>query len=171
VAFTREQAYATLVSLNPATVFLDSYRVKRLPENLDIYIGPPEEFFLAPDTQELYTHHRLIPILDDGNFGRVTFLDPETRELVQMDVESPAESRAVFRHWQQYLAELMIRICESEDDDSRVWRLAGLVGFAFVDELFEDFDRTQALSGDAWWEARRQFPLSIPAGPKAAPDS
>jgi hypothetical protein len=170
MGFTREQAYAALASLNPAPVFLDSYRIKRLPEDLDIYFGPPEEFFIAPDTQELYTDSRLVPILDDGNFGLVTFLDPDTRELVQMDVESPAESRAVFRHWQQYLADLMIRVGESVDDDSRVRRMAQLVGFAHSNELFDYFARMEAVSGDASWEARRLFPLSIPAEPGAAPD-
>jgi hypothetical protein len=163
MAFTREQAYATLASLNPAPVFLDAYRVRRLPENLDIYFGPPEEFFIAPDTQELYIRNRLIPILDDGNFGLVTFFDPSTEELVQMDVESPDESRATFRHWQQYLADLMVRVGDSVDEDERVRRIAGLIGFAHTDELFAYFARTQSLSGDAWWQARRQFPLSIHA--------
>jgi hypothetical protein len=170
MAFTREQAYAALASLNPAPVFLISYRVKRLPENLDIYFGPPEEFFIAPDTQELYTHNRLVPILDDGNFGLVTFLEPDTRELVQMDVESPTESRAVFRHWQQYLADLMVRVGESVDDDSRVRHMAELVGFAHTEELFNYFARMEEVSGDAWWEARRQFLLSIPSEPGAAPE-
>ena len=67
------------------------YRQKRLPENLDIYFSPPEEFFLASDTQSPYTDGGLIPILDDGNFGIVTFLDPETRTIVQKDVECPFE--------------------------------------------------------------------------------
>jgi hypothetical protein len=165
MAVTREQAYAALASLNPAPVFLDLYRVKQLPENLDIYVGPPEEFFIASDTQELYTRNRLVPILDDGNFGLVTFLEPDTRELIQMDVESPEESRAIFLHWQQYLADLMMRIGESMDDDSRLRRIAELVGFAHTDKLFEHFARTQDVSGDAWWEARRQFPLSLSAEP------
>jgi hypothetical protein len=163
VAFTREQAYAALASLNPAAVFLDSYRIKPLPENLDIYFGPPEEFFIAPDTQEVYTRNHLVPILDDGNFGLVTFLNPDTKELVQMDVESPDENRANFRHWQQYLADLMIRVGESVDEDDRVRRIANLVGFAHMDQLFAYFARSQALSGDAWWEARRRFLLGIPA--------
>jgi hypothetical protein len=163
MAFTREQAFVALTSLNPAPVFLDSYRVRPLPEDLDIYFRPPEEFFLAPDTQELYTRNHLIPILDDGNFGLVIFLDPSTRELLQIDVESPDELRATFRHWQQYLANLMIRIGESVDDDERVRRMARLVGFAHTEELFAYFARAQLLNGDAWDEARRQFPLSIPA--------
>ena len=114
--FTREQAYRALAALKPAPIFLQSYEVKQLPENLDIYFGPPEEFFIAPDTQELYTHGRLVPILDDGHFGLVTLCDPAARTLLQMDVESP-EDKTVFRHWQQYLAELMIRIAESIDSD------------------------------------------------------
>ena len=117
-------------------MFLDSYRVRHLPENLDIYFGPPEEFFITPDTQEIYTRNHLVPILDDGNFGLVTFLDPEARQLVQMDVESPDESRATFQHWQQFLADLMIRIGESEDEDEQVRRMADVVGFAHTDELF-----------------------------------
>lgn len=163
MAFTREQACAALASLNPAQVFLESYRVRSLPENLDIYFGPPEEFFIAPETQGLYTHDRLVPILDDGNFGLVTFLDPGTRELVQRDVEAPDEARATYSHWQQYLADLMLRVGEAEDDDDRVRRIAALVDFSHTDALYQYFERSQALSGEAWWEARRQFPLSIPA--------
>jgi hypothetical protein len=163
VAFTREQAFDALASLKPAAVFLDSYRGKPLPEDLGIYFGPPEEFFIAPDTQEVYTHNRLVPILDDGNFGLVTFLDPDTRELVQMDVESPNENQAIFQHWQQYLAALMIRIGESVDVDERVRSMAKLVGFAHTDELFAYFSRIQRLNGDEWRDARRKFPLAIPA--------
>lgn len=37
MAFTRENAFDSLTSLKPAAVFLDSYRVKPLPKNLDIY--------------------------------------------------------------------------------------------------------------------------------------
>ena len=162
MAFTREQAYEALASLNPAPVFLDAYRVRPLPENLDIYLGPPEEFFIAPDTQEAYTHNHLIPILDDGNFDLVTFLAPDTGALIQMSVESPDDPPgATFRHWQQYLADLMIRIGECVDGDQRVARIAQLIGFAYTDELFAYFARTQALTGDAWWEERRRFPLGI----------
>src|SRR5262245_56147409 len=113
MAFTREQAYKALASLNPAPVFLQSYQVGPLPENLDNYFGPPEEFFLEPDSQTLYSQDRLIPILDDGNFGVVTFLATETRSLIQMDVEAPDGTRRTFRHWQQYLADLMLRVAET----------------------------------------------------------
>lgn len=167
MAFTREQACAALTSLNPAPVFLDSYRVRPLPENLDIYFGPPEECFIASDTQELYTHNCLVPILDDGDFGLVTFLNLDIQELVQMDVESPTDSRVAFRHWQQHLADLMIRVGESADDDCRLQRMAELVGFAHMDELFDRLARMDALSGAAWCEARRSFPLSSRAKPGA----
>lgn len=163
MAFTRVQAYDALASLKPAQVFLDSYSVKPLPENLDIYFGPPEEFFIAPDTQELYTRNLLLPILDDGNFGLVTFLDPGTGNLVQLDVESPDDCRSTFQHWQQFLADLMIRIGESVDDDEKVCRMGRLIGFAHTDELYAYFSRAQALNGDARCEARRKFPLEIPA--------
>ncbi len=161
MAFSREQAYAALGSLKPAQVFLDSYRVRPFPENLDLYFGPPEEFFVAPDTQERYTPNRLIPVLDDGTFGLVTFLDPSSSQLVQMAIESPDEACATFQHWQQWLADLMIRIGESVDDDERVRRMAELVGFTHLDELFDYFTRTRELKGDASREARRRFPLSV----------
>ena len=160
--FTREHAFAALASLNPAAVFLDSYRSKPLPENLEIYFGPPEEFFIAPDTQELYTSNRLVPILDDGNFGVVTSLDPDAWELVLIGVESPDECRTTFRHWQQYLAALMICIGESVEEDERVRRIAKLVEFAYADELFAYFGRTHGLSGEAWSDAKREFLLGIP---------
>lgn len=160
MAFTREQALGALASLNPAQVFLDCYRTRPLPENLDIYFGPPEEFFIAPETQEAYTQDRLIPILDDGNFGVVTFFDPHAKELVQMDVES-GECGAMFQHWQQYLAALMIRVGESVDQDERVRRIAKIIGFAYTEDLFAYFTRAQALSGDPWTDARRKFPQSI----------
>ena len=156
MGFTREQAYAALESLRPALVFLDSYRVDRLPENLQVCFGPPEEFFVAVDSQEPYTAGRMVPILDDGNFDRVIFLDPQTRSLVQFDIESPGAPVVVFRHWQQYLADLMLRIGDWVDDDQRLRRMAGLIGFAHIDELFAFFASAEAMTGEAWWEACRQ---------------
>ena len=41
--------------------------------------------------------------------------------------------------------------------------IAGIIQFAHVRELFEYFDHSEKLEGDAWWEARRRFPLSIHA--------
>src|SRR5205823_1760609 len=110
---------------------------------------------------EPYTRGHLIPILDDGNFGVVTFLDPDTRALIQIHVESPDECATTFQHWQQYLAQVMIRIAEVAEDDERVRRIAALIQFSHTKQLFEYLDRAQQLDGDAWWEARRLFPLSI----------
>jgi hypothetical protein len=47
--------------------------------------------------------------------------------------------------------------------DERVRHMAKLIGFAHTDELFAYFARTEGLSGDEWWDARRKFPLAIPA--------
>ena len=135
--FTRAQALNALRTWNPAPVFLDAYAAKHLPENLDIYFGPPEEFFLAPDTQARYTRNRLIPVLDDGNFGLVIFHDPDKRILIELDIETSDEIRHTYYNWQQYLAGLMLRIGESVDYDDHVRRMAGLVAFKHTDELFE----------------------------------
>src|SRR3954471_7387307 len=132
---TREQARAALEALDPAPIFLEAYRSVRLPMNLDIYFGPPEEFFLAPDTETAYTGGRLIPILDDGNFGIITFYDPDTGALLQKDIESPREILARFEDWQQYLADLMIRIAEMIEDDAEVRGVAELIGFRHYPEL------------------------------------
>src|SRR3954469_4654325 len=165
MAFTRQQAYQALAALGPAPVFLQSYESERLPENLDIYFGPPEEYFLAPDTQQAYTRGRLVPLLDDGNFGLVTFHDPADGSLVQVDVEEPGRVRETFANWQPYLADLMIVIGESGVDDERLRRIAGLVQFPHVEGLFAFFDRVAALSHDDYHAARRQFVSGIGGRP------
>lgn len=116
MAFTREDAYRTLAALHPAPVFLQAYRATRLPEMLELYFRPPEEFFLAPDSQARYTEGGWVPILDDGSFGLITFCDPRTLALQQMYVESPAEVQASSPNWNAYLADLMERVMESDDD-------------------------------------------------------
>lgn len=136
----RDQAFDTLASLNPSPIFLEAYRSRRLPEDLDLYFGCPEEFFLAPDTLAAYTEGRLIPILDDGNFGIVTFYDPASGALVQKHVESPREIRATFANWRQYLAALMVDVAEAIDDDDRLRRIADIVGFRDVDPLLAFLD-------------------------------
>jgi hypothetical protein len=161
--FTREQAYQTLAALKPAAVFLQSYGDQRLPENLDIYFGPPGEFFIAPETQEPYAKGRLVPILDDGNFGEVLFYDPDSRSLLQIDVEAPDEVRSVFTSWQQYLADLLIRIGESGVDDESLRRIANLVQFHPVEELFAFYERAQDLADEQYEAAKRQFLSGLPA--------
>jgi hypothetical protein len=152
---TREQALATLASLSPAPVFLDSYRTKQLPESLHAFFGPPEEFFLAPDTIEPYAEGRLVPLLDDGNFGIVTFYDPSTGGFVQKDVEEPEKTRATFANWQQYLADLMFGVADSGADDAQMRRVSELIKFprlreftAFLDlhanDAYDDFERSKA---------------------------
>ena len=136
----RDEARRALFLLNAFPVFLEAYEGRRLPESLEIYFGCPEEFFLAPDTLLAYTEGRLIPILDDGNFGLITFYDPTSGGLVQKDIESPHEVSARFANWQQYLADIMIRAAESGDDDDRLRSVARLIGFHHFDELLAFFD-------------------------------
>lgn len=133
--FTREQALDALARWRPASVFLESYRSKRLPENLHVYFGPPEEFFLSPDTQTLYTRDRIIPILDNGNLDLVLFDDPKTNQLIYLPVEEPDDVTR-FCNWQQYLAHLLLGVGESCDDNDRIRRMADLLDFHYVDDLF-----------------------------------
>jgi hypothetical protein len=136
---TREHAFEILASLKPSPVFLEAYRTPRLPEDLDIYFGCPEEFFLAPETLPAYTEGRLVPILDDGSFDTVTFYDSASGGLVQKSVESPREIVATFANWPQYIVHLMIRIAESVDDDDQLRRMGDLIGFRHFDQLMEFF--------------------------------
>ena len=101
-----------------------------------------------------------MPILDDGNFGVVTFYDPADASLVQMDVESPGEVRGSFAGWEQYLADLMIQISESGVDNDRLRRVAELVGFREVERLFAFFQDVAALSDEEYRAARRRFVAS-----------
>jgi hypothetical protein len=151
---TREESLAALESLGVADVFADSYRSKNLPRKLDIHFGPPEEFFLAPGTQDLYTNGLLVPLLDDGNFRIVTFLDPETSCFVQMDVEEPEDSRTVLTSWQQYLADVFMGIAESGADDDELAVIAQLIGFQHMDRTLEFMDCSL---GSGWCDARAKF--------------
>jgi hypothetical protein len=161
MTFTREQAYQALASLNPALIFLHSYQIKRLPDDLDLFFGPPEEFFTSPDSQELYTEGRLIPLLDDGQFLRVLLLDSDTRHLVQVSIESPEEIRTIFTSWSQYLADLMIRLGESIDDDEKLRRIAALVQFPHFDALVTFLDEVAPLSYADYESAKKQFVKTI----------
>jgi hypothetical protein len=161
--FTREQAFNALASWNPATVFLDSYASKALPEDLDIYFGTPDEFFIAPETQGVYTQEQIVPILDDGNFGSVTFHDAGAKRLIELDVESPLEPKATFLNWQQYLGGLMLRIGESVDDDDRLLLISKLVAFKHIDMLFEFWRVTNGYSSMEYYRARDTFLSNIPA--------
>ena len=102
-----------------------------------------------------------MPLLDDGNFGLVLFAGPKPGELVRISIEGPDEGRVWFRHWQQYLADLMIRIAEAIDDDKRIHRIADHVGFQHAAELFDYFRRVEGLTSAAVWEERCRFPHSI----------
>jgi hypothetical protein len=161
MSFTRDQAYQALASLNPAPIFLESYRTVRLPEDLDIFFGPPEEFFTAPDSQELYTEGRLIPLLDDGQFLRVILLDPATKNLVQVSIESPEEERATFADWSQYLLDLMIRLGESIDDDAKLRRIADLVQFPHIDALLTFLDEVAPLAYAEYASQKQRFVATI----------
>ena len=147
--FTREQALDALARWQPASVFLESYRSKRLPENLEIYFGPPEEFFLSPESQTLYTKDRIVPILDNGNFDLVLFDDPDTNQLIYLPVEEPDQVTR-FRNWQQYLAHLLLRVGESCVDEAHIRRMADLVQFRYVNELFTLWERAGNLPYDEY---------------------
>ncbi|MCH7725617.1 MAG: hypothetical protein IH991_03925 [Planctomycetes bacterium] len=155
---TREESLATLESLGVAAVFTDSYRTKELPARLNIFFGPPEEFFLAPETQVVYTHGHLVPLLDDGNFGLVIFYDPESTNIIQMDVEVPDDSRCTFTSWQQYLAHLFIGIAESSDDDVELAQIADIIGFQHMQRTLEFMDADD--DGD-WGDRCSEFVASL----------
>lgn len=154
--FTREQALDALARWRPAPVFLDSYRSKQLPEHLDIYFGPPEEFFLAPDTQFLYTQDRIVPILDNGNFDLVLFDDPNVNQLLYLPIEEPADVTR-FSNWQQYLGNLLLGVGESCDDDDSIWRMADLVEFGYMEELFALWERVGDLPHEQYERDCRAF--------------
>src|SRR5260221_7782553 len=142
---TRQQAMDTLKALNVAEIFLQSYSNNRLPKDLDLFFSPPEEFFLAPDTQQLYTEGRLIPLLDDGSFALVLFYDPEGKCFVRKYLEHPHQ-QTCYANWQQYLADLIITIAESIDNDCQLEEIAALLEFRYLPETLVFLD---ALSSPA----------------------
>jgi len=150
---TREQALSTLKALGAASIFVQSYRDEHLPKDLDLFFRPPEEFFLSPDTQERYTDGQLIPLLDDGSFNLVLFYDPESKLLLRKFVERPTDAIHYF-NWQQYLADLMITIAESidDDDETELVEIARLLEFKYLQETIAFLD---TVSGQDHYETRK----------------
>lgn len=159
MAVTREQALETLESLGVAAIFIHAYLDNELPDHMELYFRPPDEFFLAPDTQEEYTQGRLIPLLDNGSFNLVLFYDPESKTFVRKYVEDPDDpnTQTHYANWNQYLADLMIDIVEGaeEDDDGELEKIAKRIEFerlydviAFVDSLssvpYEEHDERRS---------------------------
>ncbi len=157
MATTREEALATLKALAAPAVILQSYTRKKLPEDLSVHLGPPGEFFLNPDTQEPYTEGRLIPLLDDGNFGLVLLWDPEARLFVQKDIEEPERVVRTFENWQQYLAWVLFEMLESTEDEEAIRRAAKLLEFRHTDGLLELWERSAQMSYEEQDEARDRF--------------
>ncbi len=161
--FTREEALAILTRWEPAEAFLDAYSrstadsILHLPEHLEIYVGVPEEFFIAPETQADYVESGCAPILDNGNFDVVTFSDPDARFMMQMSPEHPGEIWARFECWQQYLAHVVLRVLETEDDDQQVRRIADLVRFRHLESLLAHRDAGPRLSGPDFELAETRF--------------
>ena len=159
---TREQAFEALSSLKPAEIFLESYEMEILPENMDIYFRPPEEFFMEPEAQEFYTGNHLIPILSSGSSDAVIFLDPATGDLIEKSLETPSEVRITYHGWQQYLASVMLEVCNAIDEMDHIGRIADLIGFLHVDELFAHLRQSGTLQGEQWETAQDEFVAGIP---------
>ncbi|MCA9152524.1 MAG: hypothetical protein KDA92_24645, partial [Planctomycetales bacterium] len=77
-------------------------------------------------------------------------------QLVYLPVEEPDEVTR-FRNWQQYLAHLMLDIGESCDDDDRIRRMADLIQFRYVNELFALWERVGDLPCDQYERECRAF--------------
>ena len=75
-----------------------------------------------------------------------------------MDVEEPEDSRTVLTSWQQYLADVFIRIAESGADDHELAVLAQVIGFLHMDRTLEFMDSSP---NSAWCEARAEFIASL----------
>lgn len=154
---TREQSLDTLKTLGVAPMFVQSYNDKRLPRDLDIFFGPPEEFFIEPDTQQLYTHERLIPLLDDGNFALVLFYDPEKKVFIRKYLEHP-EEEIHYSNWQQYLADLMIEIAENSDaEDSELAEIADILEFKKLGEVLAFLDSAHEISWEQYHANKAEF--------------
>lgn len=154
----REEGYSWLQALGVARVFLESYRVRRLPEDLDNRFGPPEEFFtLDSSSQSDYDEGgRLVALLDDGNFDAILFFDRLRGDFVLKDVEIPSRVQRRFASWQQYLATLVRDLWEAERSDAALGRVAELIGFSHLPatiSLLERVNESSDSEREAAWQA------------------
>ena len=95
----------------------------------------------------------VVPILDEGSFDTAILLHPYSGELFCFSIELPQQALRSYANWQQYLADLMLRLAEIEEDDAEVVRLGKLIGFEDFDALFA----LLALNGEDYRLASTQF--------------
>ena len=91
--------------------------------------------------------------MDEGSFDTALLLHPHSGELFCYSIEWPQQALRSYANWQQYLADLMLRITEIEEDDAEVVHLGKLIGFEDFDALFA----LLALNGEDYRLASSQF--------------
>lgn len=144
-AVTKSEARTCLRQSGFPSIFDALYESSSsVPFNLDIYCGCPEEFFITPAKQVPYTGGRLVPILDDGNFDSVTFVDPDTNAFVIKSIEEPNTERERFESLQQVVATILIRMGEADVDDDALRAAAGEMQFPKIDALIEFLNSADA---------------------------
>jgi hypothetical protein len=99
-----------------------------------------------------------VTVCEDGNFGVVTFYDRDAESFVQKAVESPQASPLVLASWQQYLADLFIRIAESGVSDEELEQIAGVIGFRHMERTLAFMESTDDTE---WSTRRREFIASL----------
>ncbi|WP_037225725.1 hypothetical protein [Rhodopirellula baltica] len=146
--FTRNASLLALKSLGVADVFTRCFDSKALPHSLDVHFGPPDELFTASGNCEFGP---LIPLLDDGSFRSVLFLDiMNRRQLHKRYVDDLRVDAIVYQGWQQYLADLTISIADSGASDEELSAIAKTIGFDHPDSTLTFLDA----ASDVPWEQR-----------------
>jgi hypothetical protein len=158
---TRAEVLGWIRRLGLADVFCRLYLREPVPYHLDVHFGCPEELFSPTGQQSTFTEGGLIPLLDDGNFGLILLFDPLSGQFIEKDIEGGGEVQTRYDNWQQYLAELMIRIADSGADDEKLRGIAEMVGFRYLAETLQFLDSCGNLPFDEYHRRKEAFRMQL----------
>ena len=134
-----EESIALAKRLGLPAIVVDILEQKKLPGKLWLHFGCPEEIFLTKkeNLDPGIVGRKLVPLWDDGNFGRIVFYDEERSGFVVLYIEFPEEGFGQIYNWEQVMALEFKGLWEAELEEDEMIHLAGLFEFEGVRRLLE----------------------------------
>jgi hypothetical protein len=144
-----KESLETIRSLELSGVFEDLYWGRDVPFDLDIYMSYPAQFRdTSLEDWHPLTSGGLVPVVDDGNFYNICFLDPDRNVFVVKFIGNPDVIISEYSSWQQYLANCLMEMADSGLGQRELIAIATKVGFDDLNALSSLLNELEQLADE-----------------------